>query len=49
MMLLFGVGIMDDLKDLAARYKLVIEAGLATLLAVSGIRITQLWWLVWNY
>ena len=39
--LLFGVGIMDDLKDLAARYKLVIEAGLASLLAVSGIRITS--------
>jgi UDP-N-acetylmuramyl pentapeptide phosphotransferase/UDP-N-acetylglucosamine-1-phosphate transferase len=41
MVLLFGVGIMDDLKDLAARYKLVIEAGLASLLAVSGIRITS--------
>ncbi len=40
--ILLGVGIMDDLKDLAARYKLVIEAGLATLLAVSGIRITSL-------
>jgi UDP-GlcNAc:undecaprenyl-phosphate GlcNAc-1-phosphate transferase len=39
--LLFGVGIMDDLKDLSARYKLVIEAGMATLLAVSGIRITS--------
>jgi len=41
MILLLGVGIMDDLKDLAARYKLVIEAGVATLLAVSGIRITS--------
>ena len=41
MILLFGVGVMDDLKDLAARYKLVIEAGVATLLAVSGIRITS--------
>jgi len=41
MVLLVGVGIMDDLKDLAARYKLVIEAGLASLLAVSGIRITS--------
>lgn len=39
--LLFGVGIMDDLKDLAARYKLVIEAGVASLLAVAGIRITS--------
>jgi UDP-GlcNAc:undecaprenyl-phosphate/decaprenyl-phosphate GlcNAc-1-phosphate transferase len=41
MLLLFGVGIMDDLKDLAARYKLVVEAGLASLLAVAGIRITS--------
>ena len=41
MVLLFGVGIMDDLKDLAARYKLVIEVGVASLLAVSGIRITS--------
>jgi UDP-N-acetylmuramyl pentapeptide phosphotransferase/UDP-N-acetylglucosamine-1-phosphate transferase len=41
MVLLCGVGIMDDLKDLAARYKLVVEAGLASLLAVSGIRITS--------
>jgi UDP-N-acetylmuramyl pentapeptide phosphotransferase/UDP-N-acetylglucosamine-1-phosphate transferase len=32
---------MDDLKDLAARYKLVIQAGMASLLAVSGIRITS--------
>ena len=39
--ILLGVGIMDDLKDLAARYKLIIETGLATLLAVSGIRITS--------
>ena len=41
MVLLFGVGVMDDLKDLPARYKLVIEAGAASLLAVSGIRITS--------
>jgi len=41
MVLLCGVGIMDDLRDLAARYKLVIEAGLASLLAVAGIRITS--------
>lgn len=39
--LLCGVGIMDDLKDLAARYKMIIEAGMASLLAVSGIRITS--------
>ena len=42
MILLCGVGIMDDLKDLAARYKLVVEAGMASLLAVSGIRITSM-------
>ena len=41
MLILLVVGVMDDLKDLAARYKLIIEAGLATLLAVSGIRITS--------
>lgn len=41
MVLLCGVGIMDDLKDLAARYKMVIEAGMASLLAVAGIRITS--------
>lgn len=41
MVLLFGVGVMDDLKDLAARYKLVIEAGVASLLAVAGLRITS--------
>lgn len=39
--ILFGVGIMDDLKDLAARYKLVVEAGVASMLAVAGIRITS--------
>ena len=41
MIILLGVGIMDDLKDLAARYKLIIEVGLASLLAVAGIRITS--------
>jgi len=35
------VGIMDDLKDLAVRYKLIIQVGVATLLAVSGIRISS--------
>lgn len=38
---LMGVGMMDDLKDLAVRYKLIIETGVATLLAVAGIRITS--------
>ncbi|MES1197766.1 MAG: MraY family glycosyltransferase [Chitinophagaceae bacterium] len=38
---LFGVGIMDDLKDLSARYKFIIQAGLAALIALSDIRITS--------
>lgn len=37
---LFGLGILDDLKDLSARYKFMIQFGLALLIAVSGIRIT---------
>lgn len=41
-LVLFGLGIMDDLKDLAARYKFMIQLALATLIAVSGIRITSL-------
>ncbi|MEO7922072.1 MAG: MraY family glycosyltransferase [Chitinophagaceae bacterium] len=39
---LFGLGIMDDLKDLSAKYKFIIQLGLATLIALSGIRITSL-------
>jgi UDP-GlcNAc:undecaprenyl-phosphate/decaprenyl-phosphate GlcNAc-1-phosphate transferase len=38
---LFGLGIMDDLKDLSARYKFIIQAGLALMIALSGIRITS--------
>jgi UDP-N-acetylmuramyl pentapeptide phosphotransferase/UDP-N-acetylglucosamine-1-phosphate transferase len=38
---LFGLGMMDDLKDLSARYKFIIQFGLAALIAVSGIRITS--------
>lgn len=38
---LFGLGIMDDLKDLSAKYKFVIQVALAILIAVSGIRITS--------
>lgn len=38
---LFGLGIMDDLKDLSAKYKLIIQLGLAALIATSGIRITS--------
>ena len=36
---LFGLGIMDDVKDLSAKYKFIIQIGLATLIALSGIRI----------
>jgi len=39
--ILFGLGIMDDLKNLSARYKFIIQIGLALLIAVSGIRITS--------
>jgi len=38
---LFGLGIMDDVKDFSARYKFIIQAGLATMIALSGIRITS--------
>lgn len=38
---LFGLGIMDDIKDLSARYKFLIQIALATLMATSGIRITS--------
>lgn len=38
---LFGLGIMDDLKDLSAKYKFMVQLGLATLIALSGIRITS--------
>lgn len=39
---LLGLGIMDDLKDLSARYKFVIQIAVGLLIAVSGIRITSL-------
>jgi UDP-GlcNAc:undecaprenyl-phosphate/decaprenyl-phosphate GlcNAc-1-phosphate transferase len=38
---LFALGIMDDLKDLSAKYKFIIQICLATLIALSGIRITS--------
>lgn len=38
---LFGLGMMDDLKDLSAKYKFVIQFALATIIALSGIRITS--------
>ena len=36
---LFALGIMDDLKDISAKYKLVVQLSLAFLVALSGIRI----------
>ncbi len=36
---LLGLGIMDDLKDLSAKYKFVVQVALAVLIALSGIRI----------
>src|SRR5688572_426531 len=38
---LFALGIMDDLKDLSAKYKFIVQVGLALLIALSGIRITS--------
>ena len=38
---LFGLGILDDLKDLSAKYKFIVQVGLAALIALSGIRITS--------
>ena len=39
---LLVLGMMDDLRDLPAKYKLAIQAGVALLMAASGIRITSL-------
>ena len=39
--ILFGLGMMDDLRDLSAKYKFIIQIGLAILIALSGIRITS--------
>lgn len=38
---LFALGIMDDLKDLSAKYKFIVQIGLAAIMALSGIRITS--------
>lgn len=40
-MMLFGLGMLDDLKDLPARYKFMVQIALALLIALSGIRITS--------
>lgn len=39
---LAALGIMDDLKNLSAKYKLSVQTGVALLVAVSGIRIQSL-------
>lgn len=38
--ILFAMGITDDLKDLSAKYKFLVEIALAALIALAGIRIT---------
>ena len=39
--ILFAVGIMDDLHNLPARYKLVIQIAIASLIAFSDLRLTS--------
>jgi UDP-GlcNAc:undecaprenyl-phosphate GlcNAc-1-phosphate transferase len=39
--ILFALGILDDLKDMSARYKFVIQLAAASMIAFSGIRITN--------
>ena len=39
--ILFAIGMMDDLKDLSAKYKFIVQTALAFLIATSGIRITS--------
>src|ERR1700712_3329637 len=38
---LLAIGIMDDLKNMPARYKLAIQLAVACLIAFSGVRITS--------
>lgn len=38
---LLALGIMDDLKDLSAKYKFIVQFCLAVLISLSGIRITS--------
>lgn len=38
---LLGLGVMDDLKDLSAKYKFIVQSGLALIMALSGIRINS--------
>src|ERR1700761_6596644 len=41
--LLFLVGVRDDIKEISARLRFIIQIGLATLLASTGIRLTSLY------
>jgi UDP-GlcNAc:undecaprenyl-phosphate/decaprenyl-phosphate GlcNAc-1-phosphate transferase len=41
LIVLFSLGIMDDLKNLSAKYKFIVQISLAVLIALSGIRITS--------
>ncbi len=38
---LLALGVLDDLKDLSAKYKFVVQFALASLIAVAGIRINS--------
>jgi UDP-N-acetylmuramyl pentapeptide phosphotransferase/UDP-N-acetylglucosamine-1-phosphate transferase len=38
---LFAIGMMDDIKNLSARYKFAIQIAVALLIAFSGVRITS--------
>jgi len=40
-LVLLALGILDDLKDLSAKYKFLVQTGLAVIIALSGIRITS--------
>lgn len=41
MVVLLAIGMMDDLKNLSARYKFAIQLSVALLIAFSGVRITS--------
>ncbi|OQY96106.1 MAG: hypothetical protein B6D37_03070 [Sphingobacteriales bacterium UTBCD1] len=41
LIILTALGMMDDLRSLAARYKFIIQLALASLIAVSGLRVTS--------
>jgi UDP-GlcNAc:undecaprenyl-phosphate GlcNAc-1-phosphate transferase len=38
--ILFALGVMDDLKDLPARYKFIVQLGVSLLITLAGVRIT---------